>query len=342
MSVNTTAGGFTSLEHDAMSRASIITSVVSFSFEVVAIVVLIAFGNVQGSTQTKLILGLLCADAIEMLNTFAWGDATDDPAVCKLQGIISQLAASVFTLCTACVAVELHVGFLLPMQTQVRSLDHRQIAHSGAEEEGDRDARQSAGALRAQKYALGILGLTGIGFVLPFIPYNTYGNAGEWCWIISTRTGTAWRFVTLYVPVWIIIGYISYVYIAMFVTLRRMVFSGTSDDCEPPHHLQAWYWKKVRRLAAYPAILVIGWLPATINRLHDMCSDDSVYPLVMAQIVTQNLIGFLNSFAYGFTGSVRRDVALWLGLLEQSEDEKDEVETSLTVETGLTVETSLT
>ena len=106
----------------------------------------------------------------------------------RLQGITSQLATTVFTLCTACVAVELHVGFLLPMQSQVRSLEHRKIADSTVEEE--EDGKEEAGSQRARMYAAGILGLAATAFVLPFIPYNTYGGAGEWCWIVSTPTGT--------------------------------------------------------------------------------------------------------------------------------------------------------
>ena len=106
----------------------------------------------------------------------------------------------------------------------------------------------------------------------------------------------------------------------MFLALRTLVYG---DGSTPAEHHETWYWKKVQRLAAYPIILVIGWLPATVNRVHNSASDDSLFALAMVQIVSQNLIGTFNAFAYGFTDNLLVKVrSAWHG--EEPEDCNDD------------------
>ena len=44
----------------------------------------------------------------------------------------------------------------------------------------------------------------GIPLVLSLLPYSTgsYGPAGHVCWLLGDTTGTAWRFIQFYVPLW--------------------------------------------------------------------------------------------------------------------------------------------
>jgi len=76
-------------------------------------------------------------------------------------------------------------------------------------------------------------GIWGGALVLTSLPLIThsYGQSGPWCWIRSDApVDVAWRFVSFYVPLWCAIGLNSYLYFAVFTTLKR--YAALSKVCE--------------------------------------------------------------------------------------------------------------
>ena len=147
-----------------------------------------------------------------------------------------------------------------------------QAPEEGSEEEGQEAPRDMEAVFK--KYLLFIFGVTFIFVVLPLIPSNHYGYAGYICWIDNSTTGTVWRFVTLYGWLWFLILYIATVYFAVFLALRKLVQQpmeqASNQDAtavvKDDGVKMAWYNRVVRRLAAYPIILVVCWVPATVRR----------------------------------------------------------------------------
>merc|ERR1711998_151511 len=69
-----------------------------------------------------------------------------------------------------------------------------------------------------------------------------------------------------------------------------------------------WYKKLVRKLAYYPLVLFVCWLPAQINRIQNSLSDEDIFGLYMAQVIFSNLNGFLNVFVYGLNESLCAEI----------------------------------
>ncbi len=63
-------------------------------------------------------------------------------------------------------------------------------------------------------------------FILTLLPLTTdsYGDTGAWCWILSEDgADVAWRFIQFYIPLWLCIGYSTYVYVAVTRKMRQLV-----------------------------------------------------------------------------------------------------------------------
>jgi hypothetical protein len=63
------------------------------------------------------------------------------------------------------------------------------------------------------------------------------------------------------------------------------------------HRRQARMDRFLRSLILYPAILMLCWASATLNRTYEAITGDMVFGLFMAQVATVRLQGFLNSLA---------------------------------------------
>merc|ERR1712166_631793 len=62
-----------------------------------------------------------------------------------------------------------------------------------------------------RNYCFIIFGYTSVMTILPFIG-DTYGDSGAWCWINNSDAGKVWRFLAFYVPVWLVMVAIGYMY----------------------------------------------------------------------------------------------------------------------------------
>lgn len=136
------------------------------------------------------------------------------------------------------------------------------------------------------------------------LPYTTssYGRVEGLCWITimgdGYLSGTLWRFGLLYIPLWIAILYNSWVYYRVIKNIKKLRCSSAIDYSFADY--------AIRRLSLYPAILIIGWLPASIKRIieifHPEFQDLFLTCLSLGFLAG---LGFFNAIAYGFTPEVR-------------------------------------
>jgi len=65
--------------------------------------------------------------------------------------------------------------------------------------------------IRFRTYCLVIITYSVASAALPFT-MSAYGDAGPYCWISGTDTGKVFRLVSFYIPIWLAMAAISYMY----------------------------------------------------------------------------------------------------------------------------------
>jgi hypothetical protein len=154
------------------------------------------------------------------------------------------------------------------------------------------------------KYHLFNWGLSLILTVLPAF-FDAYGDTGGWCWI--TRQNTGWRMVQFYIPLWLVVGYCTYVYINVYRRLKESRDVGSA--------------KLMTRIMYYPLVLVVCFLPASINRVVEVFlmpqlnSDNPsqrlntyIFIMTLLHVFFTSLFGVSNAIVYGLTPVVRERV----------------------------------
>eukprot|EP00494_Astrolonche_serrata_P031915 UN32184 len=112
--------------------------------------------------------------------------------------------------------------------------------------------------------------------ITSLLPLTTesYGQSGGWCWVKDgEEVDIMWRFVIFYIPLWVAIMYIGYMY---YCTYKEI-------GLETPI---------MRQVGLYPAILVFSWFFATINRIQQV-ADDANYGLTMTHAFLWVYTGFV-------------------------------------------------
>jgi hypothetical protein len=111
-------------------------------------------------------------------------------------------------------------------------------------------------------------------------------------------SGTLWRFGLFYIPLWTAIFYNSWVYYCVIKSIKKLRCYSEIDE--------RFAECAIRRLSLYPAILIIGWLPASIKRIIEIFNSE-FQNLFLACLSLGFLagLGFFNAIAYGFTPEVR-------------------------------------
>lgn len=144
----------------------------------------------------------------------------------------------------------------------------------------------------------------GVSFLalVPPIVEDSYGPSEGWCWIQDQGknyvSGTFWRLMTFYVPLWIVIVFNLFVYISVIRFLNQQVQLMLLPDQSAA--------RLVSRLKLYPMILIGCYFLPTINRIYQIAAHGCSWtPLVVASGGTMCLCGFFNAIVYGFTDSVK-------------------------------------
>jgi len=142
-------------------------------------------------------------------------------------------------------------------------------------------------------------GIPGVAALLPLIPNRTvtYGVAGTWCWV----TQPTFRLVMSYVTAWSTCVVVLFVYISIIIRMRML-----SHEISP-HFSELQKQRRLKtdkellaKLAAFPIIYLIQWIPASINLIQNVIAPDHPITLLYAfHIFFVTSSGFMNSICYG-------------------------------------------
>ncbi|CAG9329320.1 unnamed protein product [Blepharisma stoltei] len=145
---------------------------------------------------------------------------------------------------------------------------------------------------------------------LPFIT-GSYGKAQGWCWIslgddnhIKQYTqswfyGQMWRLLCYYLPLWLTMGYNSWVYYR--ISKKIVIVLDNSKQEEKMKRML------LIRLKLYPIILVICQTPVSMLRIAYFIGmeDDGMLWLSAIAGIFVILNGILNALVYGLTDTVK-------------------------------------
>ena len=203
----------------------------------------------------------------------------DNISACRFQGALLNFSNNLRLACCVVISRSIH------------------LTHKGAPD---------AFRKKEKIYSILILAICLLSAGLPFIT-DSYNKVQGFCWIDahgdSYITGTIWRLSTFYVPLWIIIFYICYVYYKVIVGIKMLRSVTESHN----HNIN----NAIRRLALYPAILIVGWLPISVQRCIEIL-DPEFTNLVFACISLgfASVIGLFHALAYGFTPEVKNALGI--------------------------------
>mmetsp|Transcript_16753 Transcript_16753/g.40094 ORF Transcript_16753/g.40094 Transcript_16753/m.40094 type:complete len:309 (-) Transcript_16753:159-1085(-) len=165
----------------------------------------------------------------------------------------------------------------------------------------------------------------GVPLLLALAPQlsNSYGKENGRCWILKDHP--ALRFIQFYVPLWLVVGYNGAMYWRILATLRAIRTNNPESKREEV--------KMLRGLGLYPAVLVVCWLFASLNRVQNSLSPGHPsFTLFCLHRLFGGSQGLLNCLVYGLNASVRNKLrhAVCGGRGEGEEgDGKSEVQLAL-------------
>jgi hypothetical protein len=163
-----------------------------------------------------------------------------------------------------------------------------------------------------------VLVCCGVPLVMALLPLAdaSYGPSGAWCWIRASRP--AWIFAQFYAPLWLAIVFNAAVYVGTRRLLQQTVqASAASGEISAGDETALRLRRLIERLSIYPAILVVVWLAASVNRAYEAATGGSqpLFALVLVARCCSASQGALNALAYGFSDGVRGAVRAELSSL---------------------------
>jgi hypothetical protein len=152
--------------------------------------------------------------------------------------------------------------------------------------------------LRKWYFFLYTFTFTAIFTIGPFITHS-YGQAGVWCWLNTKNLNnySAWVWsLTIYIFHWCNIIFNIF---AVYKTIRYFnirAFEVKEDDKQQANFLKNF----CIMLKFFPIILIICWVPATINRIYLFASKRENAFLYGFHAFFTSLIGFLDAIVYSY------------------------------------------
>ncbi|OMJ68467.1 hypothetical protein SteCoe_34074 [Stentor coeruleus] len=128
---------------------------------------------------------------------------------------------------------------------------------------------------------------------LPFIT-NSYGNLYTWCTLQVGGPSKYWRYIIDFVPRWTSILLIISCYIKIYIHIKKNEF--IDGDLNQRLFL--------RRMIAYPVIILIAFLPLTTLRFLQTNTEKCNYSFALVAYATFSIYGFFNAIAYGYNESI--------------------------------------
>lgn len=161
---------------------------------------------------------------------------------------------------------------------------------------------KTAGTSLIPKYYLFFL-IFSYGFPIIFsigpIFSQSYGPAGAWCWLNTKdlQNSTAWIWsLLIYLFNWINIGFNIFAVSKSLRYFSIRIFETKEENLDESNFLKNFCIV----LKFFPIILVICWLPATVNRIYLFFSGIENTFLYTIHAFFSNLTGFLNCLVYSY------------------------------------------
>jgi hypothetical protein len=223
--------------------------------------------------ESRLILFLsICAG----LSTFAWlvpdVNEVEQPSLCAFQAVWQQFFDWSVIMWILVFAVNAFLVFVKNVQTAKFEFAYNAL----------------------------VWGVSSLFTVIPlFDPSSGYGDAGSFCWI---RTN-AMRFGAFYIELFVIFLVVLVLYILVFKAVRdqaRVAKAIGSAKGETETDVSR-RMRTESKIKAYVAVFIVMWLPAIINRVHQLFADRPEFWLVLLHSVSVPLQGAVNSIIYAST-----------------------------------------
>ena len=141
----------------------------------------------------------------------------------------------------------------------------------------------------------------GLPLIFTIIPLfnNSYGPAGAWCWLNTKNLDNtmAWLWsLFIYIFNWVNIIFNIFAVSKSLIYFKVRTFELKEDKLEEVNFLKNFCIV----LKFFPIILIICWLPATVNRLYLFASGDENTFLYTIHAFFSSLTGFLNCLVYSY------------------------------------------
>jgi hypothetical protein len=334
---------FTDAQYTTMEWTTSTVSAFSFVADILLVSAMIYLKMLSNANNinSRLVFVLAASDALRGLSFFIGGHYRNSGEVtnmglCTFQGVMSNIGNTINIVTVGLIALELQIVVLHGgLEASNDALDDasEQKPKEGEKEEEETVPRDMAAVFR--NYMIFVFFFTVLMAVLPLaVPQNYYGYAGYNCWITKEDSlASAYRFVTLYGWLWMVMVYIIVVYVAVYWHIQSVqkklgesMSEGSISNLEirSNHQAMASFNSVARRLMAFPIILFLCWTPATINRIYNQTTDDSSFGLILSHKLGVNLTGLLNGLAYGCSNAMQNELkAAICGAEDSSSDAED-------------------
>jgi len=140
----------------------------------------------------------------------------------------------------------------------------------------------------------------GVPLVMAILPWSSDSYDREYvdtvCWLRHDGGHLAWPLLQFYIPLWVGVSFSCYTFVLVWQKLRVMHQQAGGESTSA--NLSG-------RLMYYPVILVICWLPDTVETFITVAKAERNYGFSVLAVVLSGLMGLVNATVYGMTPIIR-------------------------------------
>jgi len=238
---------------------------------------------------------VLMVSLADVLSSFAYMITPSvAPSLCEFQGVLMTFSDLASLLWVGSIAFTIHRIFLHEHNFSLEQTHHL-------------------------KYQCFCWGVSLVFAAFPFIT-NDYDKTNTlWCWIQYSSSGIIWGLICYYIPVWILLLYLVWVYLKVWRIIKlQPVNRECVIDTERANHQLVTQ----SRMLVYPTIFFFSIICGSLDRSYELALKKRNFYLALLNIITCNLHGLFNSIVYGFTNAVRLE---WVECCCPKRSNKEEV-----------------
>eukprot|EP01128_Nolandella_sp_AFSM9_P003439 TRINITY_DN1482_c0_g1_i1.p1 TRINITY_DN1482_c0_g1~~TRINITY_DN1482_c0_g1_i1.p1 ORF type:complete len:333 (+),score=42.70 TRINITY_DN1482_c0_g1_i1:33-1031(+) len=229
----------------------------------------------------RLVCAIVSAALVESVGTFLsffmLGKEAEHPGMCSLQGFLAQFSQIAMFAWTLALTLDLYLFVV----------------------NGENLTKRKENVIHGSAFALSM--------IMALLPATTgaYGPAGVWCWITHANSGNMWRWVSFYIPIYVMAIAVITLLAIISYTVRVRFASDTSTSEQERAAAEAL----VTRLRLYPLIVLGLYVFPTINRIYDAAAPEDSFFLWILHALTGPLLGFCSAIVYGLDRPIRSRVS---------------------------------